>query len=119
MATIYLIAAFLLNGTANILLKIGSKKGIVFDGVSLQTITANYLFILGLICFALNALFYFLALKALPLTVAYPVMIGMSLIIINAFALIYLNESINFMQMIGYGLLVIGVGFIFYFSSAR
>ncbi|MEN9649278.1 MAG: hypothetical protein RL094_245 [Candidatus Parcubacteria bacterium] len=116
MSIIYLIVAFILNGTANVLLKLGAKKGLVLHGFSLQTISANALFLLGFICFGLNALFYFLALRTLPITVAYPIMVGMSLLIINTFAYVSLGETITTMQMVGYALLIVAITMIFYFA---
>ena len=71
---LYLILAFTLNAVANILLKIGSEFGV--------KITNYYLFA-GIALFAINIIFYFLALKNLALSTAYPIMIVMSFLIIN------------------------------------
>lgn len=119
MPIIYLTLAFILNATANILLKIGAKKGLVFHGINLTTITDNYLFILGIIFFGMNAIFYFIALNTFSLSVAYPIMIGMSLIIINIFAFINLNEQPTIPQIFGYILLIVSIIIIFSFSANK
>ena len=119
MSYIYLVLAFILNSLANILLKIGASKGLVFHGVSLATITSNLNFIVGLFFFALNALFYFLALKTIPISVGYPIMVGMSLLLINSYALTALKETISPMQMLGYVLFITGMTMIFYFSKGN
>ncbi len=119
MYILFLIIAFILNGTANVLLKAGAQKGIVFNGFSLSIITSNYLFIIGLFCFALNALFYFLALRSMPISVAYPIMVGASFLIINSFALLQFGEKISPLQIVGYGFLIIGIIMILSFSVAK
>ncbi|MFZ2038568.1 MAG: SMR family transporter [Minisyncoccia bacterium] len=119
MYILFITFAFIFNAVANIMLKIGAKKGFVFHGFSYDTISDNILFLLGFIFFGLNAIFYFIALSTIPISIAYPVMVGMSLILINAFALIYLGEQITTMQVIGYILLFLGVIIIFSFSAQK
>lgn len=111
MAYLYLTLAFTLNSIANILLKIGAGRGLSFslsDGV-LGLIEANWQFLLGLCIFAMNVIFYFLALRALPLSVAYPVMVVMGFLIVNSYALLALHEPITTGQYIGYFFIVIGL----------
>jgi len=117
MNLIFLAIAFTLNATANVLLKIGASSGFHMDGSILQVLRDNYVPILGLILFALNVVFYFLALRSIPLSIAYPIMTIMSFLIINGVAYFYLNENINAGQLVGYGFLVIGLFCIFYFSD--
>ncbi len=119
MYIIYITCAFLFNATTNILFKLGAKKGIVFNGISLNTITDNMLFLVGLVFFGLSGIFYFMALNTLPLSITYPIMVGMSIIIINIFAFIYLGEQITMMQVVGYTLLILGMVIIFSFSAHK
>jgi small multidrug resistance pump len=119
MPYLFLTVAFLLNATANILLKLGAKKGLSYQGVSLDTLSSNSFFVVGLLCFGLNVIFYFLALKSIPISIGYPIMVGMSLLIINAFALSSLHESITTMQLVGYVLLITGMTCVFYFSPNK
>jgi small multidrug resistance pump len=119
MALLYITCAFLFNAIANILFKFGAKKGFVFHGLNLSSLTDNALFLLGFVFFGLNALFYFIALHNLPLSIAYPIMVGMSLLIINTFAFIYLGEQITVLQIVGYLFLILGILIIFTFASHK
>ena len=109
MSFFYLAIAFSLNAAANVLLKLGSQKGIVTDAPLVSLLSANWQFALGLSLFAANVIFYFLALRALPISIAYPVMVVMSFILINAYALTVLGKRINATQLVGYGLVVLGL----------
>ena|SRR3990167_4456877 len=110
MAYVLLASAFVLNAAANILLKIGSREGLDLSSYSpIALIFGNWQFVLGLALFAANVVFYFLALRALPLSVAYPIMVVMSFIIINAYAYAALGEAITLLQVVGYALVVIGL----------
>lgn len=100
MAYIYLVLAFTLNATANILLKSGSEVGLKFT---------NYYLVGGIALFAINIIFYFLALKNLALSTAYPIMIVMSFLIINAYAYFGFSEKINIFQILGYILIILGL----------
>lgn len=115
---IFLTFAFILNATANILLKLGAQSGLQHRGLGLiEIITNNYLALLGIICFATNVVFYFLALRSIPLSTAYPAMVIMSFLIINGFAYFFLHENINGFQLLGYTFIILGLILIFYFTE--
>lgn len=115
----FLIIAFTLNATANILLKLGALKGLAYQGLSLtQLVSQNALAIVGLFFFALNAVFYFMALKSVPISVAYPTMVVISLLIINGYAIFVLKEQVSIMQVIGYALIITGIVMVFMFKHA-
>ncbi len=105
---LYLILAFTLNAVANILLKIGSEFGV--------KITNYYLFA-GIALFAINIIFYFLALKNLALSTAYPIMIVMSFLIINSYAYFGFHEKISLFQIIGYILIITGLILVIKFNE--
>lgn len=110
MSYLLLICAFSLNAAANILLKLGSKQGIQWRVASpLALFTTNWQFLLGCLLFVGNVLFYFLALRSLPISTAYPVMVVMSFILIGVFAAFVLKEPISVMQLVGYGVIVGGL----------
>jgi multidrug transporter EmrE-like cation transporter len=108
-AYLYLTLAFSLNSIANILLKLGAERGLSLSGGLFVIIQANWQLLLGLTIFASNIIFYFLALRALPLSVAYPVMVVMGFLIVNGYALLALHEPITTGQYMGYLLIVIGL----------
>lgn len=109
MAYLYLTLAFTLNSIANILLKLGAIQGLSLSGGLIAIVQANWQFLLGLTLFASNVIFYFAALRALPLSVAYPVMVVMGFLIVNSYALLALHEPITTGQYIGYVLIVVGL----------
>lgn len=109
MAYFYLALAFTLNSIANILLKLGAEHGLSLSGGLLAMAEANWQVLLGLAIFASNVIFYFLALRALPLSIAYPVMVAMSFLIVNSYALLVFHEPVTAGQYIGYLLIVIGL----------
>jgi multidrug transporter EmrE-like cation transporter len=114
----YLILAFVLNSAANILFKLNATNGVELAGKSIFFIVRhNYLFILGILFFGINAIFYFLALRNIPLSTAYPIMVVMSLLIISVTSYFIIGEKINLMQLIGYIMIITGVTLIFYFTK--
>lgn len=100
MAYLWLTLAFGLNAFANILLKLGANKGLVLG---------NWQLLGGLFFFAINVVFYFLALRALPLSVAYPIMVAMSFLLINGYAFLTLGEPVTPLQIVGYVLIIGGL----------
>lgn len=116
MAYVYLVIAFILNSTANILLKVSSEKG--FDlSRPLESVSRNLQLPIGLALFAANVVFYYLALRSVPLSVAYPIMVGMSVLIINSYAVFAMGERATAAQVVGYTLLVAGVVLVFSFGK--
>jgi multidrug transporter EmrE-like cation transporter len=110
MAYLYLFCAFALNAAANIFIKLGSRQGFNLSTFSpLPLLASNWQFALGLLLFAINVIFYFLALRSISISVAYPIMVVMSFIIINAFALFILGERVLPIQIAGYALIVCGL----------
>jgi small multidrug resistance pump len=115
MSILYLVIAFILNATGNVVFKIAANRGISLHGTLLSIISNNYLVIVGFFFYAVNAFFYVLALRTLPLSLAYPVMLVASLILVNIISILLLHERLNNFQLIGYAFLVLGVIIIFYF----
>ncbi|MBU2103724.1 hypothetical protein KKD81_02870 [Patescibacteria group bacterium] len=111
-AYIALAAAFVLNAIANILLKIGSERGILLQGPVGTLLAHNWAFLVGVGLFAANVLFYFLALRSLPLSTAYPVMVAMSFIIINSYAFLVFREPLTVLQAFGYVCIVVGLALV-------
>jgi multidrug transporter EmrE-like cation transporter len=109
---VFLVIAFLFNSSANILLKIGSQQGLRLDSWNLVDIfRENMYFIFGLICFAANVIFYFLALKNTQVSLAYPIMVTATLLIVGFYAFTFGGESFNTYHAIGYALIIAGIVF--------
>ncbi len=115
-----LMAALVLNATANLLMKIGMKSvqesgGILQDGMvqALRTVITSATLMIGLICFAMNALFYMYALqsKALKISIAYPIMVGGGFALIAVVARVHpaLSERLTWGQMAGVLMVLVGI----------
>lgn len=117
MTYLYLIIAFLLNGIANLVLKYSSlhEGSFDFSDISLKFIGDHKWLIIGIMLFASNVLVYMLALKNLSVSIAYPIMVAMSLLIVGTGAHFIFKESLTSVQLLGYLLLIIAV----YLISAK
>ncbi len=110
MAYLFLILAVSLNATGNVLLKLGSQHGLdLADRSPIALVAGNWQLLLGCAVFAANILFFFLALRALPLSVAYPVMVGMTFLIVSSASLFLFREHISILQYIGYAGIILGL----------
>lgn len=113
----YLVSAVLFNSLANILLKTQAQKGLDMSSFNLwYLITHNYLFITSVIAFAVNLIFYLFALRHIPISVAYPIMIAFSFIIINGSAHVIFHEQIQLLQILGYLLILVGLSLVVVFT---
>jgi len=110
MGYLLLTVALTFNAIANILLKIGAERlGAMDEAGFVGRLLVNYQLLAGLALFALNVLFYAAALTRLDLSVAYPVMMGGSLLIVVSVSALLLQEQVTATQVIGLALLVLGM----------
>ncbi len=113
---IALFAALVLNASANLMMKFGVER-FKAAGVDLSqglwpavvALLSNWVLLLGLFCFATNVVLYTYALKALPISVAYPIMVTVGFAIIVVVAGIYLDEHPTPWQWLGVTLILLGV----------
>jgi small multidrug resistance pump len=109
-APIFLVCAIVFNAAANYLLKLGAVAGFTLaDWSPAAILRDNWRALLGLALFALNVFFYFFALRKLPLSIAYPVMVGGTFILVNLCAAWGLGERVSGIGVLGYALIVAGV----------
>ncbi|UCE59128.1 MAG: hypothetical protein JSU63_17000 [Phycisphaerales bacterium] len=115
-----LIFALVLNAGANLLMKAGMKPvqeagGVLRDGVlpAVKTVLSSSTLMLGLVFFAVNAVFYMYALqsKALKICIAYPVMVGGGYALIAVVARFHpaLAERLTLGQVLGVLMVLAGV----------
>ncbi len=109
-----LLAAVAVNALANVLLKMASAKGVSWslEGGVFALAAKNGLLIVALLVFAANVLLYFAALRSLPLSVAYPIMVAGTFVLVNGASALMLRESVAPMQLVGYLLIVAGVALV-------
>jgi multidrug transporter EmrE-like cation transporter len=109
MSYLFLAAAFILNASANIVLKFAAVRGFsLAEFVRGEWNGAHALAFAAAVLFALNLLFYLLALRTIPLSVGYPVMVGMTFVITTGVAL-FLGERITLIPAIGLALILLGI----------
>ncbi len=124
-----LVAALLLNATANLLMKVGARSvetsGVLLKGgllAGVRTVLTSTTLMIGLACFALNAAFYVYALqsKALKITLAYPIMVGGGFALIAVVAHLHpaLDETLTVGQKIGVALVLVGIVLIALYTEA-
>lgn len=115
----YAVALFLalvLNATANLMMKFGVRR-LGTDGATLDqglmkvgmAIAANWVLVIGLICFAVNVAFYTFALSGIRISIAYPIMVSGGFAIIAVVAWKYLDETLDPSQWVGIVFILVGV----------
>lgn len=111
-----LAGALVLNASANLMMKFGIERfkagGTTGQQGTAAVITAlagNWVLLVGLCLFAANVMLYVFALKGLPISVAYPIMVTTGFAIIVVVAGIYLHERLSGLQWAGVALILVGV----------
>jgi undecaprenyl phosphate-alpha-L-ara4N flippase subunit ArnE len=103
-----LVIAIICNSAANILMKRAAAQ----NAESFIGLYLNPYFIFGAIFFGINMIFYAKALQKIPLNLAYPVLVGLSLLSIVLFSIIFQGERVLLQQAMGMLLVVVGIYFI-------
>jgi multidrug transporter EmrE-like cation transporter len=116
---IALVVALLLNAAANLMIKFGMRgidaelagAGLLDHGVSglISLLFRHWILLVGLLCFALNVVFYAYALQKLPISAAYPIMVTCGFAIIVIVAGLLLHERLTLWQWVGVGAILLGV----------
>ena len=103
--------AVLFNGLANVLMKAGMRNPP--EAANVTAMMKHYItsvpLVVGLILFALNMLAYTQALTKLPLSVAYPIMVSLTGLIVITGSMMLFKESISWIQWIGFALIIGGI----------
>ncbi len=111
-ATLALVFALVANATANVLIRWGMKDmqlSLADPVQTLRGILLNGRVMAGIVLFAMNVLAYAFALSKLRLSVAYPVMTSVGLVIVMVLSFAMLGEKITGIQLVGTGLILAGV----------
>lgn len=116
---IALVVALLLNAAANLMIKFGMRgldaelagAGLLDNGVLglIKLLFQHWILLVGLLCFALNVVFYAYALQKLPISAAYPIMVTCGFAIIVTVAGLLLHERLTLVQWVGVGAILVGV----------
>ncbi len=109
MGYLFLIVALVLNAAANVAIKVGSASFATWHEVGIvKAALLNVPLMAGVALFALNVVFYALALSRIPLSVGYPVMVVGGLLIVTLASVLYLRESLSFVHLLGLAFLLLG-----------
>jgi multidrug transporter EmrE-like cation transporter len=111
-ATVALIFALLANASANVLIRWGMKDlelSLAQPVETLKSILLNVRVMSGIVLFAMNVLAYAYALSKIRLSVAYPVMTSLGLIIVLLLSWQLMGERITPVQVGGTALIIGGV----------
>lgn len=114
---VFLGLAFVCNAGANVLLKLGASHSFSLSALLRGEVTLAHIYTgSAVLLFALNLGFYLMALRGIPLSVAYPVMVGMTFVITMG-ASFFLGEHIGIVHIIGVTLLLAGMFLIVQFAQ--
>ncbi|MFO7889304.1 MAG: SMR family transporter [bacterium] len=103
--------AIIFNATANILIKVGMNKIGETNGIMelAKKAVVQPQLIAGIISFIMAFVSYSYILTKLNLSVAYPIMVSMGLVIVVTVSYFWLQESINIIQILGFIFIIVGV----------
>ncbi|MBD2502224.1 SMR family transporter [Anabaena azotica] len=87
-----------LNTIAQTLLKLGAGQN-----------PLNFYLLGGICCYGLSTIFYILVLGKLNLSIAYPVVIGLTIVVTTIVGAVVLREKVLITQWVGIGLLLSGI----------
>lgn len=87
-----------LNTIAQTLLKLGAGQN-----------PLNVYLLGGICCYGLSTIFYILVLGKLNLSIAYPVVIGLTIVVTTIVGAVVLREKVLITQWVGIGLLLSGI----------
>ncbi len=103
--------AIVFNATANILIKVGINKVGETKGIlelAKKAVVQPQL-LAGMFSFVMAFVSYSYILTKLNLSIAYTIMVSMGLVIVVSVSYFLLNESISFIQILGFLLIIAGV----------
>lgn len=104
-AWLALVGAILFNTLGNLFIKSFSIATEVRSPLDYLTPA----FILGMAFFGSNVVLYSFALKSIPIVVAYPILVGMSLAAVSLVAVFWFKESFGLSHLLGVVFVTIGI----------
>ncbi len=103
---LFLVTALVLNAAANLLVKYAAIR---HPGAAPLQTYLTIPFLAGLVCFGLNLLSYTQALKKLPISLAYPLMVSVGYLIILVVSWSLFGERLTPARYAGAGLMIVGL----------
>lgn len=102
--------AVFLNAAANILIKAGTPGfGPEFDFATLWKMGQNPYILAGIASFGAALAFYALALTRIELSIGYPIMVSLGILIVFFWSVFFFEERSDWSKIIGTVLVLVGV----------
>ncbi len=73
---------------------------------------AQPLFVLGFICYGIAAVLWFSVLPRVDLSISYPVLVGLTFILVVAGSMVVFNENLPWAKVLGLALILAGVALV-------
>jgi len=70
--------------------------------------------LLSILFYSLNFIFFYFALKTISLNIAYPLLVGLSVILISICSLYFFHERITLLTILGIAFVLLGVFLIYH-----
>ncbi|MEQ9459927.1 MAG: SMR family transporter [Phycisphaeraceae bacterium] len=109
------------NAAANILIKTAMRRlsdAQLGPAFFLQAILDPIL-ITGILCFGLALAFYAFALTKIDLSIGYPAMTSLGLIIVAAWSAVVFGEKLSIIRLAGMAAILLGVALLFWSSNGQ
>jgi len=105
----------LLTACANLMMRHGlvqagglSIQGDGIPGLVLR-LARQWTFVLGLVAYALAALVWFRVLSIAEVSTSYPILVGLTFVMVSAGAVLWFKESISFVKIVGIAVILGGI----------
>jgi multidrug transporter EmrE-like cation transporter len=112
-ATVILLAAVLLNALGNVFIKVGMSTvgalNLTQPIKTLMTIFFNPNVVVGIVLYVLALAGYSYTLARLDLSIAYPIMSGLSFTVVFLVSALFLREKVQWVQVAGCFVILLGV----------
>jgi multidrug transporter EmrE-like cation transporter len=104
-----------LNAAAQLLLKIATRPLAHFSDFGFVTVSSSILLLMrsipfwaGMVCYGVSLCVWLAALSRAPVSIAYP-MLSLGYVVVAAVSVLWLNETMSFVQVLGIGFICGGV----------
>jgi len=108
----------LLTACANLMMRHGlvlaGGLSIQGDGIPglLLRLAKQWTFVLGLVAYALAALVWFRVLSVAQVSTSYPILVGLTFVMVSVGAVLWFRESISFPKVVGIAVILAGIGLV-------
>lgn len=112
---LFVLASALLTVCANLMMRNGlvqagglSIQGDGIPGLVLR-LARQWTFVLGLVAYALAALVWFRVLSVAEVSTSYPILVGLTFVMVTVGAVLLFKESVNLLKVVGIATVLVGV----------